>query len=199
MRMLSVGRSGTIEDRRPAPANDRPIHQAESRTFRGFHRCRELFLGNMTAWFSYEELSALPERPMQLAEETRSIRQLMNHGKSEREVDRAGKIVHIQQGFARQACVDPVVNRSPARAPLQARDHFGLQVNGHHLAARSDKPRYLDGEKAHATARFQDLHPFRYEWPEYGLRVLPQPPQRVGKKITEPPRTNSARHAVTSC
>ena len=94
-----------------------------------------------------------------------------------KEVFRVGELVHHREreseshfsfeiadahGFRRShACIDTVQNVRVRGAPLQALDHFRLQVDSNHSSAGTDKARERDCEESYAEPGSRMVIPSR--------------------------------------
>jgi hypothetical protein len=75
-----------------------------------------------------------------LVQKTARVRQFVNHGEGEREIDGAGKIVQAHAFGLYVTCFNAVMESGFAGATLQHGEHFGLHVHRKYFAPRTDEP-----------------------------------------------------------
>jgi len=95
-----------------------------------------------------------------LIKEVSRVRQFVDYGEREREIDRPRQIADAQTIRRSETSIHSPKKASFGGTALQFRQHPGLNVDGDDPARRSDQAGKLQCEEAHAGPRLQYRHAF---------------------------------------
>jgi len=141
----------------------------------GFQFSRKTLLIHMTAGLSQQDLRSRFRRLRNFAEETPSVRQFMDHGEGESQIDLSRKVVNTQGSRRSNASVDAAREIRFLRAAFQAGDHLRLQIDSDYAARRANQSRQRNREKSHAGAGFKNSHAFVHVRAEDMQGILSHP------------------------
>jgi hypothetical protein len=102
-----------------------------------------------------EKPAAGHQRLRDVAEEAGSVRELVDDGERQREVDLAGKAVDPEAGPGGETRLDPRVDSGALGSPAERIEHLLLDVDGDDSAGRADEPRQVEREEAHTRPRLK--------------------------------------------